>query len=102
MYNFDKKCLKKVGLFVGGVLFGSAGFKLLGSSDAKRVYAEVVAAGMRAKDSIMDTAECVQTSVEDIVASAKFINETRDLLDDEMLFEDFDELDPNLEEEPEL
>ena len=30
--------VKKIALFVGGVVFGSAGFKLLSSSDAKKVY----------------------------------------------------------------
>ena len=31
--------MKKVGLFAAGVLFGTAGIKLLGSRDAKKVYA---------------------------------------------------------------
>ena len=31
--------MKKVGLFAAGVLFGTAGIKLLGSKDAKKVYA---------------------------------------------------------------
>ena len=31
--------LKKLGLFAGGVLFGTAGLKILGSDDAKRAYA---------------------------------------------------------------
>ena len=31
--------MKKIGLFVAGVLFGIAGIKLLGSRDAKKVYA---------------------------------------------------------------
>ena len=30
--------LKTVGTFVGGVLFGTAGLKILGSDDAKKVY----------------------------------------------------------------
>ena len=29
--------MKKLGLFAAGVLFGTAGIKLLGSKDAKRV-----------------------------------------------------------------
>lgn len=33
----------KIALFVGGTLFGSAGFKLLGSKDAKKAYAHVTA-----------------------------------------------------------
>ena len=30
--------LKKAGIFVGGVLFGTAGVKILASDDAKKVY----------------------------------------------------------------
>ena len=29
---------KKLALFLGGVVFGSAGFKVLSSKDAKKVY----------------------------------------------------------------
>ena len=32
----------KLALFVGGTLFGSAGFKLLGSKDAKKVYTHTI------------------------------------------------------------
>ena len=42
--------LKTVGTFVGGVLFGTAGLKILGSDDAKKVYTNCTAAGMRAKE----------------------------------------------------
>ena len=31
------KCCKNLAVFVGGVLFGSAGLKLLSSRDAKKV-----------------------------------------------------------------
>lgn len=37
------KGLGKVALFVGGVLFGSAGIKLLTSKDAKKAYAHTTA-----------------------------------------------------------
>ena len=37
--------LKKLGLFAGGVLFGTAGVKILGSEDAKKFYVNCVAAG---------------------------------------------------------
>ena len=43
--------VKKIALFVGGVVFGSAGFKLLSSSDAKKVYTQTTAAVLRMKDS---------------------------------------------------
>ena len=35
--------MKKIGLFAAGVLFGTAGIKLLGSKDAKRAYAHTTA-----------------------------------------------------------
>ena len=34
--------MKKLGLFAAGVLFGTAGIKLLGSKDAKKVYAPLL------------------------------------------------------------
>ena len=42
--------MKKLGLFAAGVLFGTAGIKLLGSKDAKKVYAHTTAAALRAKE----------------------------------------------------
>ena len=39
--------VKKVAIFVGGMLFGSAGFKILASKDAKKVYAHTTAAALR-------------------------------------------------------
>ena len=42
----------KLGIFAGGVAFGSVGLKLLGSKDAKKVYAQVTAATLRAKESV--------------------------------------------------
>ena len=48
--------LKKLGIFAGGVLFGTAGVKLLSSKDAKKVYTSCTAAALRAKDCIMKTA----------------------------------------------
>ena len=34
----------KVGIFTGGVLFGTAGIKILSSKDAKKVYTQTAAA----------------------------------------------------------
>ena len=39
--NFDAK---KTGIFAGGVLFGTAGIKILASDDAKKFYANCTAA----------------------------------------------------------
>ena len=51
----------KLGIFAGGVAFGSVGLKLLGSKDAKKVYAQVTAATLRAKESVMKTVTNVKT-----------------------------------------
>ena len=69
--------MKKIALFAGGALFGSAGIKLLSSKDAKRAYVHCTAAALRAKDSVMKTVTVVQENAEDIVAEAKQINEKR-------------------------
>lgn len=68
---------KNVALFAGGVLFGTAGVKLLSSRDAKNAYVKGTAAVLRAKDCLMKTAETVQENAEDILAEAKQINEER-------------------------
>ena len=66
--------VKKAGLFAGGVLFGTAGVKLLSSKDAKKFYTTAV---LRAKDSLMKTATTVQENAGDILAEAQQINEER-------------------------
>ena len=70
-------CYKNLALFAGGILFGSAGVKLLASKDAKKVYTHAAAAALRMKDSVMQTVTCVQENAADILASAKDINEQR-------------------------
>jgi len=73
MMNFHKGAA----LFVGGVLFGSAGFKLLSSKDAKKAYTHMTAAALRVQESVMETVSSVQENAADILASAKEINEQR-------------------------
>lgn len=68
---------KKLALFAGGTLFGSAGIKLLSSKDAKNAYAHTTAAVLRMKDCVMTTVNTVQENAADILASAKDINEQR-------------------------
>lgn len=68
---------KKLALFAGGALFGSAGIKLLSSKDAKKVYTHTAAAALRVKESVMSTVTTVQENAADILASAKDINEAR-------------------------
>lgn len=68
---------KKVATFAGGVLFGTAGLKVLGSDDAKKVYASCTAAVLRGKDCVMQTTTKIQENAEDILAEAKQINKER-------------------------
>ena len=63
--------MKKIGLFAAGVLFGTAGLKVLGSKDARKVYAQTTAAALRAKDCVMTTVTTVRECADDIYADAK-------------------------------
>ncbi len=74
---FKLSNMGKIGLFLGGVLFGTAGIKVLSSKDAKKAYVQCTAAALRAKDSVMKTVTTVQENAEDIYAEAKQINEKR-------------------------
>lgn len=79
MFDFIKKInLKKVGIFTAGVAFGTAGIKILASSDAKKIYTKCTAAVLRAKDCVMDTASTIQENAEDIYEEAKQMNEDRE------------------------
>ena len=78
----------KIALFVGGTLFGSAGFKLLGSKDARKVYTHATAAVLRCKDQVMRDVEAVQGSCSDILADAKAINEARAAAEEAKYIED--------------
>ena len=69
--------MKQAGVFLGGLLFGTAGIKLLSSKDAKKLYAHCTAAFLRARDFVMKTTTTVQENAEDILAEAKAINEKR-------------------------
>lgn len=74
------KCIdaKKTGIFAAGVLFGTAGIRLLSSRDAKKFYTNCTAAVLRAKTSVMKTATTIQENAEDIYEEAKAINEERE------------------------
>ena len=81
------KCLKKIdkaktGIFAAGVLFGTAGIKVLSSKDAKKLYTQCTAAVLRMKDQVMKTATTLQENCGDILADAKEINEQRATEDD--------------------
>ena len=83
--NIDSK---KIALFLGGTLFGSAGFKLLGSRDAKKLYTNTVAAYLRCKDQVMHQFETVQENYDDILTDAKQINEARSTEEADEFIED--------------
>ena len=69
--------MKKLAMFAAGVLFGTAGIKLLSSKDAKKAYTHTTAAVLRAKGSVMKTVTTARENVEDIYSDAKAINEQR-------------------------
>ena len=76
------ECVRKIdmgktGIFAVGVLFGTAGIKILSSKDAKKVYTNCTAAALRAKECVMKTAAVIQENAEDIYEEAQLINEER-------------------------
>ena len=62
--------MKHLGLFAAGVLFGTAGLKILSSKEAKSVYAHTTAAVLRAVTTVREGAD-------DVYADAKAINDRR-------------------------
>ena len=81
-------CWKRVAVFAGGALFGSAGIRLLTSRDAKKAYSHATAAALRMKDSVMETVTSAQENAADILATAKEINEQRAARQTEAVVED--------------
>lgn len=85
---------KKTGIFAAGVLFGTAGIKILASKDAKKLYTNCTAAVLRAKECVMKTAATIQENAEDIYAEAQQMNEERaeaeieELEEEEVCFEE--------------
>ena len=67
----------KLGLFAGGVLFGTAGVSILKSKDAQKVYTHVTAAALRGKDSVCETFTALKEGCGDIYEDARDINEAR-------------------------
>lgn len=83
------ECLKRIdkkatGIFAAGVLFGTAGIKILSSRDAKKAYTHVTAAVLRAKECVMKVAANVQENAEDIYAEAQQMNEERAVREEEI------------------
>lgn len=67
----------KIGLFVGGVIFGTAGISILKSDDLKKAYTHCTAAALRGKECVMKTATSLKENCDDIYADAQDINEKR-------------------------
>lgn len=70
-----KANFKHGGIFGAGLLVGTLGLKVLKSSCVKKATTHGIAAGLRAKECVMDATAKVQADVEDMVADAKVINE---------------------------
>ena len=87
----------KIGLFAGGVLFGTAGIKILSSKDAKKAYTQATAAVLRAKECVMTTVTNVQEGAGDILADAKAINDQRAADAEAEVVEDAAETEPAAE-----
>ena len=82
------KKTKEVCSFLGGVVFGTAGIAILASEEAKKVYSNATAIGMRAKDKIMEKATIIQENAGDIYADAKEINENKSLKNKSSIIKD--------------
>ena len=68
---------KGLGLFLGGVLMGTAGIRILTSADARKLYVQGTAAALRGKEEVMTTATILRENCEDIYAEAIEVNEER-------------------------
>lgn len=80
----------KLWYFVGGVVFGTVGIKILSTKDAKKVYVKLAAAGLRGKEYMMDTIAGIQETANDILAEAKELNEERKRQEEEIIIDDMD------------
>ena len=89
---------KHNGLFAAGVLFGTAGIKILSSKDAKKFYTNCTAAVLRAKTCVMNTVSKVQANAEDIYAEAQQINEDRAAEAEAEVVDDFCETEETAED----
>lgn len=78
----------KTGMFAAGVLFGTAGIKVLASKDAKKLYTNCTAAVLRAKEGVLKTVTSIQANAEDIYAEAQQINEERSAQEMEFAIEE--------------
>ena len=80
---FGTKQLFKLGLFVGGTVFGTAGITILKSRDAKCAYTHATAA-----DCVMKTVSTLRENCDDIYEDAKDLNERRYAADAERAYQE--------------
>ncbi len=78
----------KLAMFVFGTMFGSAGFKILASKDARKVYTHATAAALRCKKEVMRNVDEVQAACSDILADAKKLNAEREAAEEAAFLED--------------
>ena len=86
-FTMTKINLGKLGLFAGGVLFGTAGISILSSREAKKAYTHCTAAVLRGKDAVVKTATTLRENCGDIGTDAADINEKRYAEDEERAVE---------------
>ena len=65
-----------------GFLLGTAGVKVLSSKGAKKKYVKATAAGLRARDYIIETATTIRENADDILEEAKELNARIDAEDE--------------------
>lgn len=74
----NKNNWRTLGLFLGGVVAGVVGSKLVQSKEAKVLLVKTTAAALRAKDAALESGTEVQAAAEDIIAEAKEVNRKRE------------------------
>ena len=89
---------KKIALFAGGTLFGTAGAGFYPVMIMKKVYTQCTAAVLRAKDCIAKTVTTVQENAGDIYEDAKTINEERAAAKEAAVVEDAEKAEEAVEE----
>ena len=77
----------KVALFAGGVVFGTAGLKVLISKEAVKAYTHTTAAVLPVTECVMGIVTQVKENAEDILADAKQLNEERAVEAEEIIFD---------------
>ena len=87
----EKKICRRCALFLGGVLFGTAGFGILSSRDARKLYTEGTAAVLRARECVMNKVTGIREAADDILEDAKEINEARAAEEEACVLEDTSE-----------